>query len=102
MDIDELIGLVYENRCLWDMRDRNYHNRDLARKNRDKAAIVPASRTALPDQSVGGRSLYGLRLAYQFGLFRRPVIERNSIQPSGQPEDDSGEPVRVWAIPRPH
>ncbi|KAG8308878.1 hypothetical protein J6590_099109, partial [Homalodisca vitripennis] len=42
------------------------------------------------------RIVSGLRLAYQFKLFRWPVIERKSIRPSGWPEDDSGEPVRVW------
>ena len=31
MDNDKLISLVYENRCLWDMSDKNYHNRYISR-----------------------------------------------------------------------
>ncbi|KAG8256333.1 hypothetical protein J6590_080876 [Homalodisca vitripennis] len=47
---------------------------------------------------TGGRSVYGLRLACQFGLFRQPVIERKSFRPSGWPENNSGKP-RVWEFP---
>jgi hypothetical protein len=28
MDNDKLVTLVFENRCLWDMKDKNYHNRE--------------------------------------------------------------------------
>lgn len=38
MDYDKLISLVYENRCLWDMRDKNYHNRDISRQKWEKVA----------------------------------------------------------------
>lgn len=38
MDIDKLISLVFENRCLWDLKDKNYHNRDVARRNWEKVA----------------------------------------------------------------
>jgi hypothetical protein len=29
MDWDKFISLVYENKCLWDVREKNYHNRDI-------------------------------------------------------------------------
>ena len=38
MDNDKLISLVYENRSLWDMRDKNYHNRDISRQKWEKIA----------------------------------------------------------------
>jgi len=38
MDLDKLISLVYENRCLWDMSEKNYHNRDISRQKWEKVA----------------------------------------------------------------
>jgi hypothetical protein len=35
MDNDKLVTSVFENRCLWDIKDKNY-NRDLSRKKWDK------------------------------------------------------------------
>jgi hypothetical protein len=32
MDNDKLVTLVSEDRCLWDMKVKNDHNRDLSRK----------------------------------------------------------------------
>lgn len=40
MDPDKLISLVYENRCLWDMGEKNYHNRDISRQKWEKVAKV--------------------------------------------------------------
>lgn len=38
MDKDKLISLVYENVCLWDMSDKNYHNRDICQQKWEKVA----------------------------------------------------------------
>ena len=32
MDTEQLISLVFEKRCLWDMKERNYHNRDVKKR----------------------------------------------------------------------
>lgn len=38
MDVEKLISLVFENRCLWDMQQKNYHNRDISRQKWEKIA----------------------------------------------------------------
>lgn len=35
MDVEKLISLVFDNKCLWDMQEKNYHNRDLSRQKWD-------------------------------------------------------------------
>lgn len=32
MDVDKLINLIHEHKCLWDQSDSSYHLRDLQRK----------------------------------------------------------------------
>jgi hypothetical protein len=36
MENDKLVTLVFENRCLWDMKNKNCHNRDLSHKKWNK------------------------------------------------------------------
>lgn len=38
MDIEKLIACVQENKCLWNMRDKHYHNRDVCRQSWEKVA----------------------------------------------------------------
>ncbi|XP_072400457.1 uncharacterized protein [Diabrotica undecimpunctata] len=38
MDIEKLIACVQENKCLWNMREKHYHNRDVCRQSWEKVA----------------------------------------------------------------
>ncbi|XP_072389548.1 uncharacterized protein [Diabrotica undecimpunctata] len=38
MDIKKLIACVQENKCLWNMREKHYHNRDVCRQSWEKVA----------------------------------------------------------------
>lgn len=38
MDRDKLISLVYDNRCLWDMRNKRCRNRDISRQKWEEVA----------------------------------------------------------------
>jgi hypothetical protein len=40
MDCETLISLVQERRSLWDVQDKQYHDRDVARKLWAEIAIV--------------------------------------------------------------
>nr|CAI5817616.1 unnamed protein product [Callosobruchus analis] len=38
MNVDKLITCVQENRCLWDMMDKSYHNREMCRRGWETVA----------------------------------------------------------------
>ena len=33
MDAGQLISVVFKKKCLWDKKEKNYHNRDLKRRS---------------------------------------------------------------------
>ena len=55
MDSEKLITLVYEHRCLWDMKDKNYHNRDLSRKKWEEISKT---------MDVNGKYIHNLLFIY--------------------------------------
>ncbi|XP_064100404.1 transcription factor Adf-1-like [Macrobrachium nipponense] len=68
MDNDKLISLVYENRCLWDMRDKNYHNRDISLQKWEKIA------TELNTSSESAKTKWrGLRDTFRKELAKNPT-----------------------------
>ncbi|KAG8231852.1 hypothetical protein J437_LFUL008623 [Ladona fulva] len=38
MDTEKLISIVFENKCLWDMKEKHYHNRDICRQKWNEIA----------------------------------------------------------------
>ncbi|KAJ8977064.1 hypothetical protein NQ317_017226 [Molorchus minor] len=64
MDSEKLISLVYENRCLWDMKNKQYHNRDISRKTWEKISKeMNANITAIKGRWRGLRDTFRKELS---------------------------------------
>ncbi|XP_050296731.1 uncharacterized protein LOC126750512 isoform X2 [Anthonomus grandis grandis] len=58
MDVDKLISLVLENKSLWDMKDKSYHNRDQSRQKWEKIAQEMNTSQTVKNKWRGLRDTY--------------------------------------------
>nr|CAI5841776.1 unnamed protein product [Callosobruchus analis] len=54
MNVDKLITCVQDNRCLWDMRDKSYHNREMCRRGWETVAAELNTSRPIPKRHLQG------------------------------------------------